>query len=82
METVLCNSPADARDLTISSMMREASLDAITTPADRRSLNSPRLNAAVTLGGVMDLGELFSDAELALLKEWLSRIVKQESQME
>lgn len=78
----LLNSPPHARDLTISSMVREASLAAIATSADVRSLQTPKLNAAVTLGAVLDQDAPFSDAELALLKEWLHRIVKQETQTE
>ncbi len=78
----LLNAPEDTRDLTVSRMMREASLAAITTPAVDRLPESPGLNAAVTLRAVLDRGKLFSDAEWALLREWLSRIVTQESQME
>ena len=67
-------------DPTISSMMREASLAAITTSADARPPESPRLNAAITLRAVLDKDAAFSHAELSLLKKWPNRIVKQESQ--
>jgi AcrR family transcriptional regulator len=77
---LLLNSPADARDLTISSVMRETSLAAITTSADARLPESPTLNAAITLRAALDKDAAFSHAELSLLKEWLNRIVKQESQ--
>ena len=77
----LLNSPAHARDLMISSMMREASLAAITTSAPR-SPKSPTLHAAVTLRAVLDQGDLFSHAESALFNEWLSRIIKQGSHIE
>ncbi len=79
---LLLNSPAEARDLTISTMLREASLAAITTSAAPALPKSPTLHAAVTLRAVLDRGNLFSLAELALLNEWLSRIIKQESQLE
>ena len=78
---VLCllNSPENPRDLTVSRMMREASLAAITTSAGDRLPESPGLNAAVTLRAVLDRGELFSEAEWALLRDWLSRIIKRET---
>ena len=75
----LLNSPKDARDLTVARMMREASLAAITTSAGDRLPESPGLNAAVTLRAVLNQGELLSEAEWALLREWLSRIIKQET---
>ena len=79
---LLLNSSQEARDLTVSRMMREASLSAITTSADDRLPESPRLNAAVTLLAVLKQGELFSEAEWALLREWLSRIINQETSIE
>jgi len=79
---LLLNSPEDARDLAVSRMMREASLAAITTSPDDRLRESPGLKAAVTLRAVLGRGELFSEAEWALLREWLSRIIEQESPIE
>ena len=75
----LLNSPRDARDLTVSRMMREASLAAITTSSADPLTQSPGLNAALTLRAVLDRGELFSQAERALLTEWLCRIIRQET---
>ena len=76
---LLLNAPQHARDLTVSRMMREACLTAITTSAGDQLTESPRLNAAVTLRAVLRQGALFSDAEGALLNEWLSRIIKLET---
>ena len=78
----LLNSPENARDLTVSKMMREAALAAITTPAEDRLPESPGLNAAITLRAVLDRGELFSEAEGALLREWLSRVITQGTPIE
>ena len=72
----LLSSPTDTRDLTISSMAREASLTAITGMSNQASARSPGSSAAVTLRATLDGDSPFSATELALLREWLGRIAK------
>ena len=70
---VLLNSPADARDMAISHLARDAAL-AMIADSPSSSSKSPEKTAAITLRAALDRDSPFSTGELSLLKEWLDRL--------
>jgi len=69
--------PAEERDLALSTQVRDAILESLTTSPDgRRSRRAPTTaTAAVGLAATLsETPEGFSDAEAALLRDWLQRL--------
>jgi len=76
---VILGQPPDSRDTSVSTHMREATISAITTDAPTRD-SLPAATAAITLREAVSAETGLSDAELGLLKEWLSRVADKTSQ--
>jgi AcrR family transcriptional regulator len=72
---VLLSAPADARDMAISHMARDAAL-ALIVDAPLSPTKRPERTAAITLRAALDQDAPFSSGELLLLKEWLDRLAK------
>lgn len=72
----LIATPPEKRDLTLSTIAREAILATITTDAPVEAGSDGLVNSAVSLQAHLDEVTVLSDAERALLDEWLHRIGK------
>lgn len=72
----LIATPPDKRDLTLSTIARESILATITTDAGTAVAATGLVNAAVSLQAHLDETTVLTDAERALLDEWLRRIGK------
>lgn len=70
--------PPDGRDLALSAQVRDAILESLTTsPSRRRSTQRAPTTATAAVGLAAALSETpegFSDAEAALLRDWLQRL--------
>ncbi len=75
---VLLNSDPGARDLALSHMTREAALSAIADVDTPSPSLEPDAKAATTLLAALDKDSPFSSGELPLMKEWLTRLARQE----
>ena len=72
----LLGMPQGERDMTVSSMAREAALAAITNESPTRKDTGSR-QAAIALRAVLDDPAPLSEAERLLLMEWLDRLAAQ-----
>ncbi len=71
----LLRSRMDGRDLTLSSMARDNTLSMIAMTENVRPDQLPVSAAATTLRATIKAEDGFSLGELALLKEWLGRVI-------
>ncbi|MFI7550863.1 TetR/AcrR family transcriptional regulator [Micromonospora sediminimaris] len=73
--TLIAMPPHD-RDLSLSTMARESVLATVTSDATTAAPHAGLINAAVSLHATLDDATVLTEAERALLGEWLGRITR------
>lgn len=72
----LIATPPEKRDMSLSTIARESILATITTDTSAANTSTDLVNAAVSLQAHLDEATVLTDAERALLDEWLHRLGK------